>query len=115
MILPTRATLVARRLVLPAARLIVTSGAIALGRDPPDRSDTRNRALFGADTRRQSCEDFVLRALPLFEVYSTASERVDLAPSSGDVEQLELTDRGGERRVDDQVLADWLESQHRAQ
>jgi hypothetical protein len=44
-----------------------------------------------------------------------AAERVQAPPAPRDVEQLEMTDADGERRVDDQVLADGLEAEHRPQ
>jgi hypothetical protein len=42
-------------------------------------------------------------------------ESVDSAPASRDVEQGEEPDAFGERRVDDEVVADGLQTEHRAQ
>src|SRR5262245_4995019 len=45
----------------------------------------------------------------------SAPEGVDAAPAPGYVEQLEVPDPGSERRVDDEVVADRLEPEHRPQ
>jgi hypothetical protein len=49
------------------------------------------------------------------DVDAAASERIDPAPPPGNVEQLEMADRPGERRVDHQVFALRLEPEHRPQ
>ena len=51
----------------------------------------------------------------LRRVLACASERVDAAPASADVEQLDLPDAGRDCRVDNEVVADWLEAEHGAQ
>ena len=51
----------------------------------------------------------------LGHVDASASERVDSAPPARDVEQLEMADRVRERRIDHQLLALRLETEHRPQ
>ena len=48
-------------------------------------------------------------------VDAAASERVDAAPPAGDVEHLEPTDGLRECGVDDEVIADRLQAEHRGE
>src|SRR4029450_4216563 len=50
----------------------------------------------------------------LFELKASAREGVDPAPAPGDIEQREQADALGQRRVDDEMIADRLEAEHRA-
>jgi hypothetical protein len=45
----------------------------------------------------------------------TARKRVDTAPAAGDIEQLQMANGAGQGGVDQQVLADRLQAEHRAQ
>ena len=49
------------------------------------------------------------------EVHPSACERVELAPAAAGVEQLDVADAGCSRRVDNQLLADRFEAEHRSQ
>ena len=46
---------------------------------------------------------------------ATAPERVDPAPPTRDVEQLQMTDACGQSGVDNEMIADGFEAKHRAQ
>ena len=52
---------------------------------------------------------------PAIDLDRFAAEGVDPGPPAGDVEQVDAADAGRQGRVDDQVVADRFQAQHRAQ
>ena len=46
---------------------------------------------------------------------TTTTERVDATPAARDIEELEVADRLRQRQVDDEVIAERLEAEHRPQ
>src|SRR4051812_50217645 len=56
-----------------------------------------------------------MRALTAVDLDPAAPEGVEAAPPAGDVEELQPADRRGESGVDDEMLALWLEPEHRPQ
>jgi hypothetical protein len=56
-----------------------------------------------------------LRFLPCVDVHAATSESVNPSPPARDVEQLQMADALGKRRVDDEVVPEWLEAEHRSQ
>ena len=48
----------------------------------------------------------------LLDVDSPAPESIHASPAARNVEQLEMADSLGQRRINYEVIAHWLESQH---
>src|SRR5205814_6382599 len=53
-----------------------------------------------------------LPATSLFDVHATTAGGVDPPPAARDVEQLQMADASGKRRVDDEMVPEGLETEH---
>src|SRR5262245_54577892 len=69
----------------------------------------------GSGAARAGLRSAGSRPVVAVDLDPSAPEGVDAAPPPGYVEQLEVPDPGSERRVDDEVVADRLEPEHRPQ
>ena len=100
------------------------AGEAAADDDDPGRRGVSlsSRLLLAAVSGASSCGPFGLvaapdrgRAMVGVDVDPAAAEGVEAAPAARDVEQLEVADARRQRRIDDEVVAERLEAEHRPQ
>ena len=100
-------------------------GIAAFGVGPIEDSGVELSTVYGfaaliaaalvACSRSSSSAASALRALRLLHVDAAAAERVDAAPPTGDVEQLDAADAAGQDGIDHQMVADRFQPEHRSQ